>query len=87
MGNPIGQVVVPSYPGGCIAVTPSDATRFAPSVVIIRGSGRADCIPAIPNGATAVPWTTSAENFHVPHLCVGVNSTNLTASDIVRVEI
>ena len=87
MANPIGQVMVPSYPGRTVAVTPSDSTRFPPSVIIIRGPGRADCIPAIPNDATAVPWTTTAENYVVPGIYVGVNSTNLTASDIVRCQV
>lgn len=87
MTNPIGAVRVPSYPGRVVAVDPSDTTRFAPSVIIIRGVGRADCIPAIPNGAAAIVWTTTAENFVVPGLYVGVNLTSLTASDIVRCQV
>lgn len=87
MGNPIGAVMVPSYPGRVVAVTASDSTRFAPSVIIIRGAGTAYLIPAIPNGAPAIPWTTTAENYVVPGLYVGVNSTNLTASDIVRCQV
>lgn len=87
MANPIGAVVVPSYPGRTVAVTPSDSTRFAPSVIIIRGAGTAHLIPAIPSDAAAIAWTTTAENYVVPGLYVGVNSTSLTASDIVRVQV
>lgn len=87
MGNPIGQIVVPSYPGRVVDVTASDSTRFAPSVIILGGAGAATLIPAIPNGATAVEWTTSQENYVVPGLYVGVNSTDLTATDVKRIQI
>lgn len=87
MANPIGPVTVPSYPGRVVAVTASDSTRFSPSVIVIGSPGIAHLIPAIPNGATAVVWTTTAENFVVPGLYVGVNSTSLTASDIKRLQI
>lgn len=87
MANPIGEVVVPSYPGRVVAVTASDSTRFPASVIILGGAGAATLIPAIPSGATAVTWTTTSENFVVPGLYVGVNSTSLTATDIKRVQI
>lgn len=87
MSNPIGPVNVPSYPGRVIAVTASDLTRFAPSVIILGSPGIAHLIPAIPNNATAVVWTTTQENFEVPGLYIGVNLTSLTASDIKRVQV
>jgi hypothetical protein len=87
MTNPIGPVTVPSYPGRVVAVTASDSTRFAPSVIVLGSPGVAHLIPAIPNGATAIVWTTTAENFVVPGLYVGVNATSLTASDVKRVQV
>ena len=85
--NPLGPVTVPTMPGRVSAVTASDTTRFAASVIVLGSPGVAVLIPAIPSDATAVPWTTTAENFIVPGLYVGVNATDLTASDIKRIQI
>lgn len=87
MSNPIGPVTVPSYPGRVLDVTPSDSARFPASAIVLGAAGAASLIPAIPSGASAVVWTTTAENFVCPGLYVGVNSTGTTASDIKRIQI
>jgi len=74
-------------PGRVVAVTASDATRFSASVIVLGSAGVAHLIPAIPSDASAVVWTTTAENFIVPGLYVGVNATSLTAGDIKRIQI
>lgn len=86
MINAAGRVEVPTYPPTCYDVTKSDSTIFNPSVVIAT-NGTITVVPAWPSNATAVTWTTTQENFVIPHLCIKVMSTGTSATDIKRVQV
>lgn len=66
-------------------VTPSDTVNFdEPSEVYAGGAGVVAVIPWFPEGASVVNVTVPAGGW-VPCLCRRVNTTNTTATLMVRV--
>lgn len=67
------------------AVTPSDSANFdEPSEVFVGVGGVVAVIPWFPEGASVVNVTVPTGGY-VPCLCRRVNSTNTTATTMVRV--
>lgn len=86
--NPIAPVTIPVMPGRIADVTPSDSSsnNFAPSVIVCT-NGTISAIPVLPDGASAVVWTTTQENFVVPGIYVRVNSTGTSATGCKRLQV
>lgn len=75
----------PMYPPQCAAVTPSDTVDFdVPSTVYVGVGGVVAAVPWLPAGASAVNFTIPTGGV-VPCLLRRVNSTNTTATTMVRV--
>ena len=72
----------PMYPGGAVAVVPSDTVVFSPSVVYVGVSGAAKVTTAQGDDTTFVGLISGSV---IPVQVVRVWATGLTASNLVRV--
>lgn len=85
MPVPLPSNNFPLYPPHAAAVTPSDSANFdVPSTVYVGVGGVVAAIPWFPEDATVVNFTIPTGGV-VPCLLRRVNSTNTTATAMVRV--
>jgi hypothetical protein len=73
----------PMYPGGAVAITPSDTVNFStPSVVYVGGAGTVKVTTAQGDDVTFVGVNSGSV---IPVQVLRVWATGLTASSLVRV--
>ena len=71
----------PQFPGDAEAVTKSDTTRFAPSVVYVGTTGN---VSVVTSQGTTVVFTAIPAGAIIPVRVIGVNAAT-TAADMVRI--
>lgn len=74
----------PTFPGGALAVTPSDADTFAnPVAIYIGGSGNISVAPG--NGVNPAITVAVLAGTMLPFTVLSVRATGTTATGIVAV--
>ena len=71
----------PQFPGGAVAVVPSNIVRFSPSVIYVGVTG--DVSLVTPEGGTVV-FVAVPAGAVVPVQAIGVNTAS-TATSMVRI--
>jgi hypothetical protein len=82
MANTNPSPTFPQFPGDAAAVTVSDTTRFAPSVIYVGTTGN---VNVVTSQGTTVLFTAVPAGAVIPVRVIGVNSTSTTASTLVRI--
>jgi hypothetical protein len=71
----------PQFPGDAAAVTTSNTTRFAPSVIYVGGTGD---VSVVTSQGTTVVFVAVPAGAVVPVRVIGVNTAS-TATSMVRI--
>lgn len=72
----------PMFPGSAAAVTPSDSTTFAPSVVYVGGAGNVQVTTA---QGDQVVFSGLSAGQSIPVQVIKVWATSTTATSLIRI--